>query len=51
MANPSTPHGVAAAGGPQRLSALVLILVVVVLFSPKGLISLLPGGARSYRSE
>jgi len=28
-----------------------VILMMVILFSPKGLISLLPGGARSYRSE
>ena len=27
------------------------ILMIVILFSPRGLISLLPGGARSYRSE
>jgi len=28
-----------------------IILMIVVLFSPRGLITLLPGGARSYRSE
>ena len=28
-----------------------IILIIVVLFSPRGLITLLPGGARSYRSE
>lgn len=28
-----------------------IILMIVVLFSPRGIVSLLPGGARSYRSE
>jgi len=41
-------------GGGRAGASLIIyaiILIIVVLFSPRGLITLLPGGARSYRSE
>ena len=41
-------------GGGRAGASLIIyaiILIIVVLFSPRGLIALLPGGARSYRSE
>jgi branched-chain amino acid transport system permease protein len=41
-------------GGGRAGASLIIyaiILIIVVLFSPRGLVALLPGGVRSYRSE